>query len=421
MRKTQGYNIELLKFILWFSLACVLSYWLEHQVIELVESKKYQRVSSSIFDLEQVYQKIITAGPREFTQNYTSIIDLGSGLHSLQRVGACGQRKFMGKLLDVISKEKPAVIVIDKYYKAICDTKTNGENGFVDKIREISLHTPIIIGRAIDTSSTLSSLNETISSPVLEESIQLSENPEQKITEGIVNTESDIRRLPLLWRIREKVSDSYSNSIPSLSWAAVEAYYKSQNKLNYPARLKRILTNEVSPYVGFIEKQKFRILLADAIEENKSNSVIVSDRLHNSEAVMQELRGKIVIIGESNSRMDNHETPIGKMSGFIIQSNYIEALLDQRYYEPAPVWLDYSIGFFIFSAVYFGGMYISSIWKLIAYEISVLGMAFIIIYLIVACFGWFINPITINTLALAIVLFHRLFPHYIARKRAHHE
>ncbi|MGA7926678.1 MAG: CHASE2 domain-containing protein, partial [Candidatus Sulfotelmatobacter sp.] len=47
----------------------------------------------------------------------------------------------------------------------------------------------------------------------------------------------------------------------------------------------------------------------------------------------REIRGNIVLIGERTDR-DQHNTVNGKMPGYELQANYIEALLDDRYFTP---------------------------------------------------------------------------------------
>ena len=57
-----------------------------------------------------------------------------------------------------------------------------------------------------------------------------------------------------------------------------------------------------------------------------------------------QIAGHVVIIGEINHELDDHLTIVGRMSGLLVQANYIEALLDDRLFRPMPV-LDYALGF----------------------------------------------------------------------------
>src|SRR5438093_3563593 len=51
--------------------------------------------------------------------------------------------------------------------------------------------------------------------------------------------------------------------------------------------------------------------------------------------------------------MDSHYSVIGYVPGVILHANYIEALLDQRYFKPVRWWMNYGVGFLIYLAFHF--------------------------------------------------------------------
>lgn len=399
----------------------------EHKVTESMEK---QYVADSVFNLSAVYQRLITAGPRELRQNYTALIDINPVTDKKYKdatnnvVAPCGNegegtRNALAQLLNKIDEEKPAEIVIDKYFPDVCPEKDPGTNNLKDTLQKISKRTPIVIGRRAmkqDLLNDKTKYSETIR--VLQPSqnlLRFIDTSEYKIVEGIVNLDLDNRKLALRWSVRPD-KNSQTKEIPTLSFAAVKAYYENQSEPSatinsgikkiedkYP-KIKKLLTLDKNPYISFIEPSKFELIPAGTLI------------IPNPSEDFSRLRGKIVIIGESGNEDDRHDGVFGKqIPGFILQANYIEAMLDQRYYKSI-AWLDYAVGFLVFVVVCFSGLNICSLckWrenlKLLGNLICVLGVIFLLLHLSVVWFGIYINPITISVLAIVIIITHHFFP-----------
>jgi len=48
--------------------------------------------------------------------------------------------------------------------------------------------------------------------------------------------------------------------------------------------------------------------------------------------------------------MDSHFSVVGEVPGYILQANYVEALLDGRYFRAVAGWVNYVAGFLIYLA-----------------------------------------------------------------------
>lgn len=398
----------------------LLAFLFEHKV---TESMGKQYVADSVFNLSAIYQKLITAGPRELRQNYTVLVDIDPVTDKKYRDATnntpspCGKedegsRNALAKLLNKIDEEKPAEIVVDKYFPETCSEKDPGTNTLKNTLQRISKRTPIVIGRRAviqeqlnDKSGATEKIRMLMPSQNL---LKFADTQESKITEGIVNLDPDNRKLALKWSVRpDKDSDS-EKTISTLSFAAVKAYYENQSELSkveaqYP-RIKSLLELNKNPYISFIEPEKFELIPA--------GTLIAPEPSDN----FSRLRGKIVIIGESANADDKHDSVFGRqIAGFILQANYIEAMLDQRYFKSV-IWLDYALGFLVFVIVYFAGLNISPIrqWrdnlKLLVLLVLILCGIFLLLYLSVVLFGIYINPITISMLAIVIIITHHFFP-----------
>ena len=392
----------------------VLASYLTVYLIEewVTHSMAIQSVADSVFNLRTIYQKLITAGPRELRPNYTVLVDINPDKDPAYKkvthdigdpCGEKGTRNTLAQLLDKIAEQKPAVIVIDKFFSNICDNNDPGlepkpgTKKLAETLQRISQQTPIIVGR-------LAHYDIEQKIPVLE-AVQplLTSEDKPGIHDGIVNLDLDNRKMALEWQVKPDESRP-SKKMPTLSFAAVKAYYEAESA--QPAtenpkikELDKLDERGKNPYISFIERSKFDLIPAGALITSGS-----SDNFSR-------LRGKIVIIGESDNLYDQHDSVFySKIPGFILQANYIEAMLDQRCYKSIPQ-LDYVIGFGMFVAVYLCGQMFSelkTLRKLIGYLCAILVFVFLLLYLVVALLGYYINPVTISLLGITIIITHPL-------------
>jgi CHASE2 domain-containing sensor protein len=114
------------------------------------------------------------------------------------------------------------------------------------------------------------------------------------------------------------------------------------------------------------------------------------------------LRGKVVLIGELNRDEDEHSTVMGRIPGLYLQANFIEALLDDRYYQGMPD-LNYALGFAFLVCLEAILVFLGSSWvkKAAAIAILVLGILSLL-YIIISDLHWYVNPLPIFTLVLLL-------------------
>jgi len=408
------------KIVLTFLLSCLVVYLVE---LGVTHSMEIQAIADSVFNLRSIYQRLITAGPRELRQNYTVLVDINPEKDPKYKsvtqdsgnpCGAKGTRNTLAQLLDKVAEQKPAVIVIDKFFSAACDSKDPGPGTkrLAETLQRVSRQTPVVVGRLAPYDTEDAEHGET--PPVLEASqpsLTFKDNQEQQkpgICEGIVNLDLDNRKMALKWLVRRNKS-SQPEEISTLSFTAVKTYYETQSAqlATENPEIIKLLKLDKNPYISFIERSKFELIPAGAL--------ITSGSFEN----FSRLRGKIVIIGESSNQFDMHDSVFySKIPGFILQANYIEAMLDQRYYKSIP-WLDYIIGFLVFATVYFCEHEIDTLEKfniLLKFMLflcaigAILGCIFLLLYLAVVLFGLYINPVTISLLGITIIITHPFLP-----------
>lgn len=398
------------RFFFVFFLSSLIAYSFDLLITEYFkkEEPSYDLFSDTIFNFSQLYQTLITAGPRELKQSYTALIEIDRENDDVYKskttVGPCGnmgEREAMKRLLERIDIEKPAVIVIDKYYLPDSCPPPDGQGtiepgtkNLVRTIQEISLHTPIVVGVLAELPEENADTN---TFPILKPS--LFPDSESKPLQGIVNINKDNRKLPIQWEISGK-KDQY----PTLSWVAIEAYYGMQH-LNFNEdlpRLERLRQENINPYISFISELHLKEIQAGELLNQDSN------------LDLSNLRGKVVVIGVKDKYIDIHHSPIGEVPGYKLHANYIEAVLDQRYYEPCEL-ASYILGFLIFVLIHYFVLVEETRWKQIAGVVGVFIISCGLIYMVVAIGGVYINPITLSSLALAIIFTHLIFPHSLTK------
>jgi hypothetical protein len=234
---------------------------------------------------------------------------------------------------------------------------------------------------------------------------------------GIINLDFDNRRLPLRWATldQKKDVDILTETNNGLSLALEAAGQYDPRILEKNRRLKRMVDRGENPYISFLKEDQFTQFYAGEIlclvpNEEIERSDCDKVPRHDPKAdrpTLRDLNHQIVIIGERTDREDNHNSAIGEVPGFYLQANYIEALLDDRVFRPAHPLVNYALGFLIFAI--FEHILIKHSKKLvsaIAWIAVLLAATLIVLYFVVVQFGYYLNPVTVGLLAIAIGVGH---------------
>ena len=172
--------------------------------------------------------------------------------------------------------------------------------------------------------------------------------------------------------------------------------------VKYP-RLATLLNTDAYPYIGFIHPEKFCRFAASAVLGVKnlgSNDHVgpcpVDSR---GRADLQYMRSKVVIVGEQSHDLDTHLSVVGPVPGFIMQANFVEALLDNRYFKPVP-WLDYVMGVVMFATVTLITITLHDTPWIALALITLSIMAAVSLLLVLILFGGlYVNPVGVGILA----------------------
>jgi class 3 adenylate cyclase/CHASE2 domain-containing sensor protein len=375
-----------------FLIACVLAFGFEQWVDRGIASGE-SGVTSAAMAFSGLYW-VIFAAPENPTPQYTVMaeIDLDRDLGSVGLYDLCRQRKMMTVLIRRIAAAMPSAIVIDKFYlQTECPGDTN--SALAAAMSEISAKVPLIVGRRVLKGTSYLQPAFLVGIPDLKE--------------AIVNVDPDTRKVPLEWQLFPTKSDMDRNTrlkwYPTLALKAAEVYEKDRLTERHPRLAKLLNSHGQHPYISFLEIQQFerltvgQILCGREVQPGEDATACAG-----SPRDLADLSGKIVLIGEIARDEDKHTTVVGRINGLDLQANFIEALLDDRFYEGVPA-LDYVFGFLFLAGLEVILTFFRDSWIKMLAAIGLLVLAMLLLlHIVISNLHWYVNPLPFIALALLV-------------------
>jgi CHASE2 domain-containing sensor protein len=374
-----------------FLVTCVLAAGIDEWVDRGIASGE-SGVTSAALAFSGLYQRMV-ATPRNPIPRYTAVVEIDPERDpgSVGLLDLCRQRQMMSVLIRRIAAAMPGVIVIDKFFgETSCPGGINA--ALIAAMSEVNAKIPVVVGRRI--------VDSTYLQPSLLSGLGL--------REAIVNIDRDTRKLPLEWQVYRSKADMDRDTgqvwRETLALTAAKAYEKGNLEARHPY-LAKLLHSVRNPYISFLDLDQFKpyrylagfVLCGREVKPGEDATVCAG-----SPNAVAALSGKIVVIGEISPDQDVQTTVIGRIPGVFLQANFIEALLDDRYYEGSPV-LNYVFGFLFLASVEIILVVFRSSWakKLGAIGLLVLAMLFLL-YIVITDFHRYVNPVPFIALALLL-------------------
>ncbi len=381
-----------IRFTAVFVVACVLTPVFEGWLDRGIASGDSANVAQATFTFSGLYQKIVVS-PRNPIPRNTAIVkidpenDPGSvGVHDL-----CGQRKMMPVLLSRIADAKPRVIVIDKFFgETSCPGTINQD--LIAAISKINATIPLVVGRIVVDDSSL----------YLQTSL-FKDLPE--LRDGIVNLDRDTRKLPLRWKVYGTKAGMERDA--GLAWRetlalmAAEVYENGELDRRHPDLA--MLDPGSNPYISFLNRKQFApysflagfVLCGHDVAQGENTAAC-----EGSPRTLGVLSGKIVLVGEIIDQ-DRWATVVGNLPGVYLHANFIEALLDDRYYLGSTQ-LDYTFAF-----LFLAGLEIILVtfrhWTGRLGAIGLLALTTLfVLFIVIPKFHRYVNPVPFVAMALLI-------------------
>ena len=242
------------------------------------------------------------------------------------------------------------MIVMDKFYKPSDCNDSEATSALQDSINQVSGTVPVIVGQSSDKYHELQSNND----PDLDlwRNLNLGQSSDVEVLSessigtdgsgsqaGLVRLACNNWEIPLRWEL-----------YPTL--ASMDALHKNKIERDTLAlvaarKFDIDLAQAISPHLehhdrlvgAFLPLQSFHSLTATQVLCGRQTTQYDPTACKPGPSEDLSLRGKIVVLGEYRDR-DTHHSVIGLIPGFLLQANYIESLLDDRYYQEIPQWLD---------------------------------------------------------------------------------
>jgi len=393
-------------------LACAIVYGVEHRVELLLEEEHSGRspLTSSVFELSSIYQSVVTAGWRRPEPRITVIVEIDPGadprLKTVSLFNVCDGRAYLASLIRRLGAAQPAVIVVDKSLdRDACLHRPEGTEELRKAVREVSASIPIVVGRR-----TLPSATARGDEPFeLEPSVRLTRENGERVAEGMINIAWDTRRMALRWcgEVNATTGLTEPPRCETLALQAARLYEPLLFRKN--PQLGPLLEQGTQPFISLIRVNEFcRIRSSAVLDPSERGEQTYAGLCPSARGrpSLEYLRGKIVMVGEVSADMDQHPSVVGNVSGHLIQAMYVEALLDSRYFKPAP-WLDYVVGLALFAALKFVVlMSHRAPWRAIAIIALLLGSTYAAVIVLVLLLGFYVNPAGVGLLAVLLDASH---------------
>lgn len=266
--------------------------------------------------------------PRPSIAKYTSVVLIGTDDYWSSPLAARVpiNRRYLAELLREISRGDPYLVALDFDMRSPDPTGTLIEfPEFVDETRDLiaqirmsAKEHHVVLPRAVWAAP---GHRYQLDSDVWKLAHDLFDLPQ--VHGGYIALPPDLRKVPLA------VPLVNSSPLDSFSLAIARTREKKVTDL-----LKQTGGREKLPFASYIPETEFSTHTAKSVFQATAASL------------KEWFSGRLVLVGGSwtrlaanrGARIDSYMTPEGVMPGVFVHANYVEALLDQRTFEPAAEW-----------------------------------------------------------------------------------
>jgi len=295
---------------------------------------------------------VITVGrdmPKAVGENISDSVDV-----------SCKRRVYLAKLLNVLSKMQPKVVVLDMWIDPASCSDSAATDALLNQVDELSRQIPVVFGLgAYNPSEILSSWPAEFvairnrkpqfkkTELVLIPAVHPARPGNTKVAEGMVELNSDNRKIPLSWPVYdgfEKVGVAgQPERRDSISVATARFFDPDSAVLQKLGAIgpdgSPLSSIKAHPYTSFLHEDQLPVIRAiDVICSTPTDSFWGKScrTMQTAHIDLSSLRGKATVIGQAGLGGDVHPSLIGTVPGVILQANYIESLLTGRVFSPVP-------------------------------------------------------------------------------------
>jgi CHASE2 domain-containing sensor protein len=265
----------------------------------------------------------------------------------------CTRRRYLTKLLPALALQDPAVIVLDFSPNTAGSCPAEVDTALSDALQQVARKVPVVVGEWAKSSGERSKEEQSsLSSQHFGENDLLLIDPRwirgkaagQQVTYGVTTILCDNRAVPLSWYVFSPTgtNGAYTREqVASLSAATIRAYEESDK----PAALQAGLAHQNPPLISFLEGSAFGHTDAiDLICPGRKDAANWESCLP-TEGAPTHIRSRVALVGLGSNpmRSDYHASILGEVPAYLLQANYIEALLDDRLLWQVSPWLQLAL------------------------------------------------------------------------------
>jgi CHASE2 domain-containing sensor protein len=336
------------------------------------------------------YQTTVKAGNRRPRDHYVRLVTLVRSREPNEIFdNICKQRLFMGKLLEKIEASGPAVIVIDKFFSphSCPNPDDDGNKKLLESLRNTQI--PIVLGLKTSDPDDLAAqtpLSDTETKAlekanlVLEPTLRFSAGGNVKY--GLIRANRDTRRIPLQWAVfndrKDLAAGQPPQTLPTLSKLGADGYDATTFAV---PKLRKLLSKNTHPFTSFLTEAEIPTFAAiDLICDPAFARAPNWEDCQTGSLGNDLFRNHVVVIGNRTTD-DFHASVIGTVPGVVLQANYIESLLDDRYFRPVNFWLAFFVNSLLLALI--ARLFYKAIISEAASPFAALMGSFLLIF-----FGW---------------------------------
>src|ERR1700722_73783 len=291
---------------------------------------------SKIFSPSALYPVLTGAGSRTGSGSHTAVIVIGTGALNNEADDPCLIRRLIAHVVKGAQDLRPSVIAIDRSFNATGCTSEVSNSLLASEVASSQI--PIALGQATQSFDELQTKRPLVfqklathglsdSDLYVADPIPFETTQQRRLAIGLMRLDADNRKIPLSWHVKRP--DGSYEWLDSLSAASVRLAEAGKQVQTRVAHLKE---NHRNPLSSFYRENQ--LLLIDAMDVICGNNATASSwtactNRSSSNVQLTKLQGRVLLIGivDRNGQEDVQESPVGKVSGVILQANYIEALL----------------------------------------------------------------------------------------------
>jgi hypothetical protein len=260
------------------------------------------------------YQRIVTIGYRKPMPHFVQVVTV----RPPEKHNPCEYRLVLSNLLRKVGELHPIMVVLD--YSFSPHDCPDATSTLQNSINSVAAQAPVVFGVLSYTLQEMKDqhpeeLGKIKGFGPQDQAIWFSDirADGQQVFSGLYRLDCDTRRIPITWPVFEKQDNHWvrdREQKPTIAYLAANLY-------NPDLKKDPVLKGPENPFSSFIP--------ADRLHPLDFGSIL------NGSPDALRLRWKIVVIGDG--QQDWHDTVVGRIPGVLLQANYIESLLDDRYFR----------------------------------------------------------------------------------------